>query len=85
MNELNTAAIEQNKDKLTLLYGEADQWCPPEIYQRNANLFPDLDLRLCLGKIRHAFVVSRESTLQICDIINEIIQNIKKIFTFLSF
>lgn len=61
--EPNLEAIEANRGKLTILYGEADHWAPVPYYQRlRQRASPEVDMRLCLGTMDHAFVVDRAAT-----------------------
>jgi len=69
VNQLNREAIERNEQKLTFLYGDCDQWCPLEYYRRIHLLYPNCDIRLCLKHMNHAFVMNRESTSKVCQLI----------------
>lgn len=74
--EPNLAAIEANRGKLTILYGEADHWAPVEVYHKlKARTSPEVDARLCLGRIDHAFVVDRQGTEKIAQLTAAILRD----------
>ncbi len=76
VKELNTEAIDKHKERLTFLYGEKDKWCPIEYYERITQLYPDVDIRLCLKDMDHAFVMQTESTKEVAQIVIDIINSV---------
>ncbi|UXI21744.1 hypothetical protein NH340_JMT07687 [Sarcoptes scabiei] len=77
--------IKSNIDRLSMLYGENDDWVPVEFYQKikkmlefdpdqNGNDCSEIDLRLCFGQIDHAFVTKTEWSLEISKIVSNVIQ-----------
>ncbi|KAH9391614.1 hypothetical protein TYRP_022629 [Tyrophagus putrescentiae] len=73
--EPNLAAMEANRSKLTLLYGEADHWAPVAVYRwLKERVSGEVDARLCLGRIDHAFVVDRQGTERIARLTVDILR-----------
>ncbi|KAI2797438.1 hypothetical protein RDWZM_000296 [Blomia tropicalis] len=77
VQEANIEAIDLNKNKLTFLCSENDHWFPKEFFEKLQRRLPDqVDMKLCLGQIIHAFVVDREATEHIANLTFDIIKNV---------
>ena len=76
------ASIERCRDKLTILYGENDHWCPVSYYKRlRAKTSDQVDMRLCLGMVEHAFVIDPVGTNHFAKLtINIIREKVKYLF-----
>ena len=76
----NIKAMEKCHEKVTILYGENDHWAPVEYYNDlKASISDKVDARLCLGQIDHAFVIDRQGTESISNIVvDEISKKIEK-------
>lgn len=72
----NFELIESNSDRISILYGEADTWCPMDRCRRMMERFKDkdIDIRCCLGKIDHAFPKDVDDTLFIAKLCIEVIR-----------
>ena len=65
--------IKKFSDKLTFYYGASDLWTPLSFYQEMRTRFPDIDIRLDVEGIAHAFVLSHSSIM--APVVYEIIRN----------
>ena len=65
--------ITESGEKLTFYYGAGDLWTPLSFYQEMRTRFPNIDIRLDVEGIAHAFVLNHSSIM--APVVSEIIRN----------